>query len=161
MTTVHLGIGSNLGDRIANVRAAIEKLAPHVVVTKRSSVYMTAPQGVGEQPFFYNMALEGETQLAPHELLAHVKSIESALGAHSYGEPRIIDIDILLYGDEVHETAALTIPHPRMHERAFVLAPLSEIAYLANHPVFGRCIADLEDALEPYGEHCRMADEQL
>ena len=159
--TVHLGLGTNLGDRIANMRAALEKIASHVNITKRSSVYITQPQGVGEQPYFYNMAIEAETELGPHELLDHVKSIEQALGEHTHNEPRVIDIDILLIGDEVHETAELSVPHPRMHERAFVLAPLMEIAHLTMHPLLGKCIADLEDALGPYGHLCMLADEQL
>jgi 2-amino-4-hydroxy-6-hydroxymethyldihydropteridine diphosphokinase len=161
MTTVYLGLGTNLGDRLANLRTALEKLAAHVEVAKQSSVYRSVAQGVGEQPNFYNMVVEGETELGPHELLGHVKEVEAAIAPHTHNEARHIDIDILLYGDRVHETEELTIPHPRMHERAFVLAPLAEIAYLVEHPVLRKPIADLEDALGYYMDICQQLGEDL
>ncbi|WP_431858305.1 2-amino-4-hydroxy-6-hydroxymethyldihydropteridine diphosphokinase [Azospirillum sp.] len=146
MTTVYLALGSNLGDRLANLEAAIAALAPAVAVTARSAVYETAPMYVTDQPAFLNMAVRGETALAPEPLLAHLKGIEAALGRRGGGVrfgPREVDLDILLYGDAVLRAAALEIPHPRMVERAFVLRPLADVAAEVRHPVLGRSIAEL------------------
>lgn len=146
MTTVFLALGSNLGDRLANLGAAIAQLAPAVTVTARSAVYETAPMYVTDQPAFLNMALRGETALPPDALLAHLKSIETGLGRRGGGVrfgPREVDLDILLYGDAVLATAVLEVPHPRMAERAFVLRPLADVAAEVRHPVLGRSIAEL------------------
>jgi len=146
MTTVYLALGSNLGDRLANLEAAIARLAPAVAVTARSRVYETAPMYVTDQPAFLNMAVRGETGLAPGSLLAHLKAVEAELGRRSGGVrfgPREVDLDILLYGDAVLATPALEVPHPRMVERAFVLRPLADVAAQLRHPVLGRSIAAL------------------
>jgi 2-amino-4-hydroxy-6-hydroxymethyldihydropteridine diphosphokinase len=151
--TVYLGLGSNLGDRDANLRAAIGRLSDLMRVTRVSSVYETKPLLVEDQPLFYNLACAGATPLGPGELLQAVKRIEREVGRVSgprYG-PRLIDIDILLFDDLVLSTAELTIPHSAMLERAFVLIPLAEIAPDQRHPVAGRTIGDLAGAIDGSG----------
>jgi 2-amino-4-hydroxy-6-hydroxymethyldihydropteridine diphosphokinase len=130
MPTVYLGLGSNLGDRAAMLRAAAAALPPHVALTRWSSLYDTAPQLIEDQPRFLNAAVCGITTLEPHQLLRAVKDIEQSLGrvpGPRYG-PRAIDIDLLLYDDLVLSSDTLVIPHPHLPERAFVLVPLAEIA---------------------------------
>jgi 2-amino-4-hydroxy-6-hydroxymethyldihydropteridine diphosphokinase len=143
--TVYLALGSNLGDRRHNLEAAIAALPPAVRVLERSPLYETAPWGVTDQPDFLNMVLKGETRLAPAALLARLKRIETDLGrlpTIRYG-PRLIDLDILFYDSLVLSTPELTIPHPRLHERAFVLIPLADLAANLVHPVLGKPIRDL------------------
>ncbi len=128
--TVYMALGSNMGDRRANLIEAISQLRQHVHVEQTSSIYETEPAYKTDQPRFYNMVLRGTTTLAPHELLRFLKRIERRLGrAYTvrYG-PRPIDLDILLYDDLQLEDPELTIPHPHIAERAFVLQPLAEIA---------------------------------
>jgi 2-amino-4-hydroxy-6-hydroxymethyldihydropteridine diphosphokinase len=129
-TLVYLALGTNLGDRRANLRAAVERLSPTVAVAAQSSIYETEPAYVADQPRFLNMVLRGHTSLAPHALLRFLKKIEQTLGrvaSERYG-PRLIDLDILLYGDAVVDEPDLIIPHPRIAERPFVLVPLAELA---------------------------------
>ncbi len=136
----YLSLGSNLGDREQNLQRALEALErEQIQVIARSSIYETEPQDVAEQPWFLNMALECETRYFPLQLLSVLQSIERELGrARGAGAlrrgPRIIDIDILLFGSLVMETPQLAIPHPRMLERRFVLEPLVEIAPDLKHP---------------------------
>ncbi len=143
---VHLALGGNIGDRKANLRAALDRLAAGVGIDRQSAVYETAPMYVTDQPAFLNMAVSGLTTLAPMDLLAFLKDIESDLGRDLAGlrfGPRPIDIDILLYDGVTMADQTLEIPHPRMAERAFVLCPLADIAADAVHPVLGRSIGAL------------------
>jgi len=151
MSKVYIGIGSNLGDRHKNCLRAVELLKESgLSVTKQSPVHETEPWGLTEQPAFFNMAVEIETGLAPTELLGLLKKIEKDMGREEtvrWG-PRIIDLDILLYDDIVLNTEALIIPHPLMHEREFVLAPLAELAEGLIHPVLKKKIGDLLKAID-------------
>ena len=150
---VYLGLGSNMGDRMGNLKAAVERLREHAVIGTVASVYETAPMGYEEQPVFLNTALSATTFLSPPELLRFAKGIEVDLGRQPSfrNAPRPIDIDILLYGSLVVRTPELTIPHPGIAERAFVLAPLSEIAFEVVHPVSARRIGDLLDDVGTQG----------
>jgi 2-amino-4-hydroxy-6-hydroxymethyldihydropteridine diphosphokinase len=152
----YLSLGSNLGDRRANLGAAIERLRELGNLTATSSVYETAPVGDVRQPDFLNCAVELETDKMPRQLLAATMEIERSLGRRRQAAastpttakgPRTIDIDILLFGSSVIKTAELTVPHPALHERRFVLEPLAEIAPEFRHPVFKRTIRELRDAL--------------
>lgn len=142
--TVYLGLGSNLGDRQANLDKALEFLSQRLRMGKISSIYDTEPLGESNQPRFLNLVCQAFTHLQPAGLLALAKGIERKLGRVSKsGKPRTIDIDILLYGDQVIETPELVIPHPKMTERAFVLIPLDEIAPDIVHPVAGKTVKEL------------------
>ena len=143
--TVYLGLGSNMGNRQDNLDKALDFLSQRVRVEKVSSVYDTEPIGNINQPRFLNLVCQVYTRLAPMELLALAKGIESKLG-RTFGKsnaPRPIDIDILFYDDRVIETPELVVPHPRLTERAFVLVPLDEIAPGLVHPVAGKTIKEL------------------
>jgi len=146
--TAYLGLGSNLGDRQSNLDRALEFLGQRLRVKKISSIYDSEPVGNVEQPRFLNLVCEVATNLPPMALLALGKGIENKLGRWGgpSGAPRTIDIDILLYGDEVMETPELTIPHPRMAKRAFVLVPLAEIAPNAKNPVSGKTAREMLEA---------------
>lgn len=150
---VFLGLGSNLGDRDAHLRAALQGLAAAFQVERLSSVYETAPQLVLEQPSYHNLVCAGRTALSPEALLHFLKALEQRLGrtpTYRYG-PREIDLDILLYGDQIIKTPELTVPHAGMAERAFVLIPLAEIAPDLRHPVLHRTIRDLAAAVADQG----------
>jgi 2-amino-4-hydroxy-6-hydroxymethyldihydropteridine diphosphokinase len=150
---IYLALGSNLGNRSDNLQAAIAALPPAVRVLALSPVYETPPWGLTDQPAFLNMALKGETTLAPVELLKFLKLLETKLGrqpAVRWG-PRRIDMDILFYADLVFDTPELVLPHPRLHERAFVLAPLADLAPDLVHPVLGKPVRDLLSALDSTG----------
>ena len=146
MPIAYIGIGSNLGSREDNCEIAIKLLeAGDIIVTKRSSMIVTEPWGVEDQPKFINMAVEIETDLKPEELLSILKKIESEIGRNTSERwgPRIIDLDILLYDDLIIKTPELEIPHPYITEREFVLKPLSEIAPEKIHPVLKRSVKSL------------------
>ncbi len=149
MVTVYLGLGSNLGNRQANLDMALKLLSERMRMGKVSSIYDTEPMDNTNQPRFLNLACEVQTRLTPEGLLALVKGIEQKMGRYSRtGEPRIIDIDILLYGDTVMATPDLTIPHAKMTGRSFVLVPLSEIAPDIVHPVTKKPIIEMNKAIQ-------------
>ena len=145
MKTVYLSLGSNLGDREANLREALNRLEPLRV----SPIYETSPVDYQAQPFFLNLAAEIETDLMPLQLLSKTQKIERELGRVRGipKGPRIIDIDILLFDSRVMRTKRLEIPHPRMHERRFVLVPLADLAPKLPHPVSGLTVEEMRDAL--------------
>ena len=149
MNSVHLGLGSNLGDRESNLAKALGLLTPNMSIDQLSSIYETEPVGYVEQPWFLNMACSGKTSLDPFELLSFAKEIETSLGrvASFSNAPRTIDIDILFYEDRSIDTVALVIPHPRIAERAFVLVPLTEIAPEFVHPLSGKSTRELLSVL--------------
>ena len=146
---VYLSLGSNLGDRAANLQAAIERLSEMGEVVAVSSLYETEPVEFAHQPWFLNCAVALATQKMPKQFLAALQAIEQAMGRKRLQPkgPRVIDLDILLFGNSIVDTAGLTIPHPALHQRRFVLEPLAEIAPEQRHPVFKRTIRELRDAL--------------
>ena len=148
--TIYLGLGSNLGDRKANLEKALQFLGQTLSVEQISSVYETHPMGNEEQPLFLNAVCRVATDIGPFQLLSLIKGIEVALDrVPSFpNAPRPIDIDILLYGNLIIEAAELVIPHPRLEERAFALVPLAEIAPDLIHPISGRSIQDLMSGVQ-------------
>jgi 2-amino-4-hydroxy-6-hydroxymethyldihydropteridine diphosphokinase len=149
MKTVYLGLGSNVGDREKNLADALEQLAdPNFRITRVSSIYETEPIGFTAQRFFLNLVAEAETDLFPMQLLSRTLKIERSLGRVRTVKngPRTIDIDILLYGKTVIRRAALEVPHPRIAERRFVLAPLAELAPDLRHPLTHKSVREMLDA---------------
>ena len=143
----YIGFGSNLGNRLENCRSAIEALVtlPTCILRKTSSFYETEPVGLVEQPFFINGVLLLETAEDAHWLLRQMLGIETSLGrirTLTWG-PRSIDLDLLLFDDLIIESPELSVPHPRLHERRFVLEPLNEISPSLRHPSLGKTVAEL------------------
>ena len=142
---VYISLGTNIGNRTANLKQAISLLPPQMTVKAKSKVYETPPWGYTEQDSFLNQVAKVTTYLEPEKLLKHIKRLEVAMGRKAtfrYG-PRLIDIDILFYDDEILETPALTIPHPNLHERGFVLLPMMDIAPDHVHPVKKKSIREM------------------
>lgn len=160
MEDVIFGLGANVGDPQAQLAAAVRMLGEFVEITAVSSVYRTEPAGFRDQPDFFNLVVVGSSALPPEALLAGVARIERELGrVRSFANaPRTIDIDILAHGGGTVHTPDLDIPHPRLHERAFVLAPLAEVAPTWRHPILGLTAAEMLAALESHGRIERVGD---
>ena len=156
---VYLGLGSNVGDREGWLQKAVDSLEScDLHILRISPVYETEPQGRRNQRWFLNAVAEAETELFPLQLLRRIGKIEKELGRKRLAEnaPRTVDIDILFYGNAVVSTAALEIPHPRLRERRFVLAPLADLAPELRDPVTRRTIRELLAATA--GQNVRKAD---
>ena len=149
--TVYLSLGSNVGDRAANLRSAIRRLTTLGQVEGISSFYETEPVEFTAQPWFLNCVVKLDTEKMPKQLLSGILDVEQQMGRRRTQKkgPRTIDIDILLFGNSIIETKGLTVPHPALHERRFVLEPLAEIAPDVRHPAFKRTIRELRDTLPP------------
>ncbi len=139
-----------MGNRLAKLKAAVLNLSPQISVKKKSSVYETPPWGFVEQDAFLNQVIKAETYLEPEALLRHLKRLETALGRvpNFQNGPRLIDVDILFFDDVVIDTPLLVVPHPRLHERAFVLVPLAEIEPDFVHPTLQKPIWNLRDEVD-------------
>jgi 2-amino-4-hydroxy-6-hydroxymethyldihydropteridine diphosphokinase len=151
--TVFLALGTNLGNRLVNLKEAIAALPPQMEVKAKSDVYETPPWGFKEQEMFLNQVLRVETYLQPEPLLKHLKRLEIALGRRETFQngPRLIDIDILFYDDLVLYSPTLTIPHPFMHERGFVLVPMMDISPDFVHPIRKKSIRELASIADVSG----------
>ncbi|MYE54861.1 MAG: 2-amino-4-hydroxy-6-hydroxymethyldihydropteridine diphosphokinase [Chloroflexi bacterium] len=145
----YIGLGSNLGNSLANLEAAIELMRKLAVDVQPSPVYRTSPQGFRNQPPFYNAVCRINTRLTPFLLMEELLGIEAAVGRRRIFQnaPRILDLDILLYNRLVMESPPLVLPHPRMAERLFVLRPLADIAPHITHPVNGLTVSEMLRAL--------------
>ena len=150
---VYLSLGSNVGDREANLRAAVGKLKEVGKVVAVSSSYETEPVEVTAQPWFLNCAVKFDTEKMPRQLISAILAIEQSMGRQRKQPkgPRTIDIDILFFGSSIIDIPSLTVPHPHLHERRFVLEPLAEIAPDVRHPIFKRTIRELRERL-PAGQ---------
>jgi 2-amino-4-hydroxy-6-hydroxymethyldihydropteridine diphosphokinase len=153
---VYLSLGSNLGDRSANLKSAIDRLRGFGKVDAVSSFYETEPVEFVSQPWFLNCVVKLDTEKMPKQLLAGILVLEREMGRQRKQKkgPRTIDLDILLFGNSIIQSPGLTVPHPAMHERRFVLEPLAEIAPEVRHPVLKRTVRELREAL-PAGQMVR------
>lgn len=163
MVPVLFALGTNLGDREDNLRRAIAWLRREAMVDAVSAVYETAPMYDTDQGAFLNMCVAARTGLGPEALLARLKAAEAEIGRvpSRPNGPRLIDLDLLLYGDSIVDRPGLAVPHPRMAERGFVLAPAADVAAGWIHPVAGRSVAQLLQALGPLSGVTRRNDLQL
>jgi dihydropteroate synthase/2-amino-4-hydroxy-6-hydroxymethyldihydropteridine diphosphokinase len=158
--TVFIALGTNVGRRAANLRAARAAFSPQVRVVKAAPVYETPPWGFADQSAFYNTVIQGETALTPPDLLEFLKHLERKLGRQPTfrNGPRLIDLDILFYGDQVVQDGRLTIPHPGISERAFVLIPLADLAPDLVHPILHETVTQLLSRLDTSGVQRVMRD---
>ncbi len=150
MPVAYIALGANLGDRAASLRAALERMEALGVVEAVSPFLDTEPVGYTAQPRFLNAVARLRTSLSPEALLRELLAIEAALGRvrEVHWGPRTLDLDLLLYDDLVRDEPTLTVPHPRLHERRFVLAPLAALAPDLIHPTLNRSVSDLLNGLE-------------
>ena len=150
---VYLSLGSNLGDRALHLETAIGNLSELGTTLAVSSFYESEPVELVAQPWFLNCAVKLDTEKMPRQLISAILNLERSMGRQRLEAkgPRIIDIDVLLFGSSIIDLPSLIVPHPRMHERRFVLEPLVEIAAEARHPVLRRTMRELRDAL-PHGQ---------
>lgn len=151
MMTVYLALGSNVGDSRANIAQAVQLLDSAIRQIKQAPLYTSKAVGYTDQPDFLNTAVSGQTNLTPEELLEFIDKIEQQVGrtASFHWGPREIDIDIILYGDQVLKTDKLTIPHPRFRDRDFVLQPLNDLNPALVDPVSGQTVEQLLNKIEP------------
>ena len=150
---VYLALGTNIGDREGNLKTAKDEMLPEATIVKESSIYVTPPWGYADQPDFLNQVIEVSTQLEPLPLLRFLKDIENRMGRKKLirNGPRLIDLDILFYGDRVVDIDDLQIPHPRMEGRTFVLVPLSEIAPDLIHPMLEISVREMLIGIDTSG----------
>jgi len=150
MSVVYLSLGSNMGDKEDNIRKALKLIEDVDEIRKVSPLYQTEPMGFKNQSYFLNCVIEVQTNSNPEQMLLFLKSIEQKLGRINTVKngPRIIDIDILLYDDFCIETDDIVIPHPRLHERLFVLIPLMDVNPDVIHPLLKKTVRELYDAIQ-------------
>ena len=153
MHTAYIALGTNLGNRLTNLKTALTAFTPQMTVLEKSHIYETPPWGYTDQPSFLNQVVKVETYLEPEPLLRHLKRLEVVLGREPSfpNGPRLIDLDLLFFDDLVLVTPALIVPHPRLQERAFVLVPLNDIAPDLVHPEFKKTVRELLAACDTSG----------